>query len=145
MIKRYCPIALIVISNVAYHICAKEVPSDMDAFASLTVTYASACAASFICIGLFRKYTSGDKGFFESFRDANWTPYALALIVFGLEFGWIIAYKAGWQISMGYIIVTSVVCGLLLFIGYFLYKEKITRNKVIGIALCLAGLVLINI
>ena len=55
------------------------------------------------------------------------------------------AYKAGWQVSMGYIVVTSIVSTALLFVGYLLYKEKITRNKVIGLALCLVGLVIINL
>ena len=31
--------ALVIVSNVAYQICAKSVPQGMNAFASLTVTY----------------------------------------------------------------------------------------------------------
>ena len=33
------PIALVVLSNVVYQICAKSVPEEMNPFASLTVTY----------------------------------------------------------------------------------------------------------
>ena len=33
------PMALVVLSNVMYQICAKSVPADMNPFASLTVTY----------------------------------------------------------------------------------------------------------
>ncbi len=33
------PIALVIISNVVYQICAKSVPKEMNPFASLTVTY----------------------------------------------------------------------------------------------------------
>ena len=33
------PIALVVFSNVVYQICAKSVPKDMDAMASMTITY----------------------------------------------------------------------------------------------------------
>lgn len=32
----------------------------------------------------------------------------------------------------------------LIFVGYLLYHEAITWSKVIGIALCLVGLVFIN-
>lgn len=33
------PIALVVLSNIVYQICAKGVPKDMDAMASMTITY----------------------------------------------------------------------------------------------------------
>ena len=33
------PIALIVFANVLYQICAKDVPKEMDAMASMTITY----------------------------------------------------------------------------------------------------------
>ena len=144
MTKRLWPIVLVLGSNIIYHISAKEIPSDIDAFASLTVTYAVACVMTLICFFAFKKI-SGSKSFAEECRKSNWAPFALGIVIVGLEFGWIMAYKAGWQVSMGYIIVTSIVSTALLFVGYLLYKEKITRNKVIGLALCLVGLVIINL
>ena len=42
------PIALVVLSNVIYQICAKSIPRDIDPFASLTVTYAVGAIASAI-------------------------------------------------------------------------------------------------
>ena len=144
MIKRIWPVALVVGSNIIYHICAKEIPSDMDAFASLTITYAVSFIATIICYLIFKK-ASGSEGFGKEIRKANLAPFALGIIIVGLEFGWIMAYKAGRQVSMGYIIVTSVVSAVLLGVGCFVYKEKITLNKVIGVALCLAGLIIINL
>ena len=35
----YFPIALIVVSNIFYHICAKSSPSRMDPFAMLVIAY----------------------------------------------------------------------------------------------------------
>ena len=40
------PIGLAVLSNVVYQICAKSVPSEMNPFASLTITYAVAAIFS---------------------------------------------------------------------------------------------------
>lgn len=47
MMSYIWPIALVVVSNIFYQICAKSVPSEMDAMASLTVTYlvGAACSA----------------------------------------------------------------------------------------------------
>ena len=42
------PIALVVLSNVVYQICAKSNPRDIDPLASLTVTYAVGAIASAI-------------------------------------------------------------------------------------------------
>ena len=44
-------IALVVLSNVVYQICAKSVPAAINPFASLTVTYLVGAAAS--CILFF--------------------------------------------------------------------------------------------
>lgn len=142
--KRIWPIALIVASNILYHICAKEVPSDIDAFASLTVTYTVACVASLICYFALRRFT-GSKSLPSEIRKAGWATYALGVVIVGLETGWIFAYSAGWQISSGYIVNTAIAAAALLVIGHFLYKEKADRNKLIGLALCLAGSILINL
>ena len=142
--KKIWPIALIVASNIIYHICAKQAPSDMNAFALLTVTYGVACITALILYFILRRL-SGSEGLVSEYRKANWAPFALGVVIIGLEVGWIMAYKAGWQVSMGYIVVTAVVASILLLVGHFLYKETIDRNKVIGIALCLVGLVIINL
>lgn len=144
MFERLWPIALVVGSNVIYHICAKEVPSDIDPFASLTVAYAAAFVATLILFYAFRS-ASGSASLSEELRKTNWTPFVLGIVIVGLELGWILAYKAGWQVSEAYIIVTSIVSSALLIVGFLLYKEKITRNMVIGIALCLTGLIIINL
>ena len=33
---------------------------------------------------------------------------------------------------------------MMIFVGYLLYHEAVTWNKIVGIIICLAGLVLIN-
>ena len=63
----------------------------------------------------------------------------------GLEVGFIYAFRAGWQISMAQIVSSAVLAVILIFVGYLLYHEAITWNKLAGIAVCLAGLVLINL
>ena len=48
------PMALLLLSNTVYQICAKSVPEDINPFASLTVTYLVAAAASTV---LFLRFT----------------------------------------------------------------------------------------
>ena len=46
---------------------------------------------------------------------------------------------------MAQIVSSAVLAVILIFVGYLLYHEAITWNKIAGIAVCLAGLVLINL
>ncbi len=135
------PVALIVVSNVFYQICAKSVPQGADPFAMLVITYLAGAVLSVVAYyGL-----NGGGNMFAEFRKANWVPFAWGLVLIGLEVGSIFAYKAGWSISVMQIVQASFLAVALLFVGYFAYNEKITWNKVVGMAVCLAGLALINL
>ena len=134
------PIALIVLSNTVYQICAKSVPAKMNPFASLTVTYlvgAAASAALFFLLG-------NGGNLLKEYEKLNWAPFVLGIVIVGLEAGWLFAYKAGWQVSTGFIVHSAFLAVVLLFVGYFLYHEALTWNKLAGLVVCLVGLVLIN-
>ena len=134
------PIALIVLSNTVYQICAKSVPGRMNPFASLTVTYLVGALASVVLY-----YTLGSRGnLLKEFGKLNWAPFAMGIVIVGLEAGWIYAYKAGWQVSTGFIVQSAFLAAVLLIAGYFIYHESLTWNKIVGVVICLIGLVFIN-
>jgi len=134
------PIALVVLSNTLYQVCAKSVPEGMNPLASLTVTYlvgaVVSCAMYFIL--------NRNANLLREIRLTNWAPIVLGIVIVGLEVGFIYAFRAGWQISMAQIVSSAILAVILIFVGYLLYHEAITWNKIIGIIICLAGLVLIN-
>lgn len=134
------PLLLVVVSNTLYQICAKSVPGGMNPFASLTITYGVAMVMSLILFFAF------SKGFNLSgeYRKVNWAPFVLGLVIVGLEVGYIFMYKAGWPVSTAQIVQAAIIAVLLIFVGYFMYKEGISWNKIVGIIVCLAGLGLIN-
>ena len=134
------PLGLVVLSNVFYQICAKSVPERMNPFASLTITYLVGAAVSLILYFALNK----DGSIMQEYRKTNWAPFVLGLVIVGLEVGYIYAYKVGWPVSAAQIVQAAVLAVILIFVGYMLYKEAITWNKVVGIIVCLAGLALIN-
>lgn len=140
MLSYIWPIALVVLSNMLYQICAKSVPEGMNPLASLTVTYlvgaAVSCALYFIL--------NRNANLLREIRLTNWAPIVLGIVIVGLEVGFIYAFRAGWQISMAQIVSSAVLAVILIFVGSLLYHEAITWNKIVGIIVCLAGLVLIN-
>ena len=135
------PIALVVLSNTLYQICAKSVPEGMNPLASLTVTYLIGAAVSCALYYILNR----DANLFREIRLTNWAPVVLGVVIVGLEVGFIYAFRAGWQISMAQIVSSAVLAVILIFVGYLLYHEAITWNKIVGIIVCLAGLVLINL
>ena len=135
------PMILVILSNVVYQICAKSVPKEMNPFASLTVTYAVGAIASAILYFILGK----NGNLIKEYSKLNWAPFVLGIVIVGLETGWIYAYKAGWQVSTGFIVQSAVLAVMLLVVGYFLYHEAFTWNKLTGVIICLIGLVFINI
>ena len=134
------PLALVVLSNVFYHICAKSVPEGMHPMASLTVTYAIAAVGSLALYFLLNK----NPGLLQEYQKLNWAPFVLGIVIIGLEVGNIYLYQAGWPISTAQIVQASVLAVILIFVGYLVYHEALTWKKIAGIIVCLAGLGLIN-
>ena len=135
------PIALVVISNTVYQMCTKGVPDGVSPFASLTITY----TVGAIVTAIMHYVSHPDSNILKEFTKMNWAPYALGLVIVGLEVGWIYAYKAGWQVSTGSIVQSAFLALALIVVGALVYCEPVTWNKLVGIAICLVGLVFINI
>ena len=134
------PIALVIVCNTVYQVCAKSVPADMNPLASLTVTYLVAAVMS----GLLYVWLGEGTDFLGEYKKLNWAPFTLGIVIVGLEAGWIYAYKAGWPVSTAFIVQSSVLAAALLLVGYWLYQEPLAWNKIVGVVICLIGLVVIN-
>ena len=134
------PIALLVLANTVYQICAKSVPDGMNPFASLTVTY---LVGAVTCVVFYFLFHSGEN-LIKEYGKLNWAPVALGIVIVGPEAGWIFAYKAGWQVSTAFLVQSCFLAVTLLFVGYTLYHEALTWNKLLGAFICLIGLVFIN-
>ena len=141
MLSYVWPIALIVLSNTLYQICAKSVPEGMNPFASLTVTYLVGAAVS----GILYFALGGKANLLKEYGKLNWAPVVLGLVIVGLEAGYIFAFKVGWQVSTAQVVQAAVLAVVLLFVGYWLYHEALTWNKILGIVICVVGLVFINL
>ena len=140
MLSYIWPIALVVLSNTLYQICAKSVPEGMNPLASLTVTYLIGAAVSCAMYYMLNR----DANLLQEVRLTNWAPVVLGVVIVGLEVGFIYAFRAGWQVSVTQIVTSAAVAVILIFVGRLVYDEAITWNKIAGIIVILAGLVLIN-
>ena len=130
-------IALAVLANLFYHAIQKQTPALASPALTLTMTYLTAGVVCFIAYLLF----PGREGFFGGFRHLNWTAAALGVAIIGLELGFLLAYRTGWNVNSAALLVNTAVSVLLVPVGLMLFKEGIKPINIVGIALCIAGLV----
>ena len=133
-------IVLIVVSNVIYNICQKSTPDKVNPFAALLVTYLTAA----VLTGVVLLFYKTDKGIIESVKELNWTSITLGIAVVGLEIGYLMAYRAGWNISVGSLVANILLALMLIPVGVLFYKEGFDANKIFGAVLCIFGLIMIN-
>ena len=136
----YLPIITVVCSSVIYHVCAKSTSPKINAFASLAVTYLIGAVVS----AALYYMTSPTKRLAEELSRVNWATLVLGLAIVGLEAGNIFMYKVGWDISLGPLVTSSTLAVTLLAVGVLFYREELSLTKVVGIVLCVAGLILVN-
>ncbi|MCE5285977.1 MAG: EamA family transporter [Pelosinus sp.] len=133
-------IVLIVASNILYNICQKSTPESVNPMSSLLVTYLTASIITLITFLLF--YT--DENLVQSIKRLNWTSIVLGITIVGLEFGYLMAYRAGWNISVGSLVSNIILALMLIPVGVLFYQEGFAVNKILGVVLCLVGLILLN-
>lgn len=133
------PVLVVVGANTIYNISTKSTPANVNAFASLAMTYVMAALSSVVLFFL----TSDSKNLLAELAKTNWTAYALGVTIIGLEFGYICIYRAGWKIGVASLVANISLACVLLVVGYFFYKEVITLKQLIGMGVCAIGLMLI--
>lgn len=140
MLELIWPILLVVGANSFYNICAKSMPNDINAFASLGITYLT---ATILCIIMFFSLGSPPKLTTE-LAKANWTSIILGISIVALEFGYVCIYRAGWKIGVASLVANIMLACVLLIIGLLLYKEAISLRQITGMIVCGVGLFLIG-
>lgn len=134
------PILVAVGADIFYQISCKSLPGELNPFASLTITYA---VGAFVTFLIYEISTKGGNIITE-WHNINWCTFVLGVAIVGLEVGSIYMYKVGWNVNTGYIVKAIILAIMLIIVGYLLYKEPIKATKIAGVAVCLAGLYLIN-
>jgi uncharacterized membrane protein len=136
----YLFLGLTVISNVIYHLVQKVTPQGVNPMLALAVSYLVATLTCVALLPLFPLKTSLG----AALRQVNWASVALGISVVGLELGFLLAYRAGWAVSLGPIVSTTAVTLILLPIGLLAFKDTLSALNIGGVLVCIAGLVMLN-
>lgn len=119
----------------------KSMPSDVDPFGALMIVYlVSALISAIIFV-----YMVGPSGVVSEMSKINWISIVLAIAIVGLEVGYVFVYRAGWKVSNASVMVNISIACVLIFVGYFMYRENVSIRQIIGIIICMIGFILINL
>jgi len=129
-----------IISTFGYHLVIKLTPGTVNPLVSLAVTY----AAVTVLFSVAAILVPDSAPLRESLRQVNWTALALAVTIIGLDLGFLLLYRSGFEVSLGQIVTQSAAALLLIGVGVAVFRERLTATNVAGIALCIAGLWLIS-
>jgi len=88
-------------------------------------------------------FAPGGVTFLRSLKDLNWATYVVGLSIVGVELAILLAYRAGWKISLASVVANVATALLLVIIGVVGYREHLAARHVVGLLMCLGGLVLV--
>ena len=136
----YFSIILAICSSAFYHFVAKSTPSNVNFTVSLLVTYATA----FFTILLTFSFFPIQDGIMAELKKLNWASFGLAVGAVGIEFGFLLMYRSGWNLGIASVLSTVFAALILVPVAVFVFKDKISWVNILGIFVCLAGLVMLN-
>ncbi len=136
----YFSILLAICSSALYHFTAKSTPSNVNFTVSLLVTY----GVAFIVVLFTFFFFPIRNGLTTELKQLNWASIGLAIAVVGIEFGFLLTYRAGWHLGIAAVLVNVVASLVLVPVAIFFFKDKISLINIFGILVCLVGLVMLN-
>ena len=134
-------LAIAVTGQVLYHVTQKSVAPGAHPIVSLVVFYLVAAMATLPLFGLFPMADS----LAAEMGKLNWAVVGVAISIVLIEVGFLLAYRAGGELSTAFVTTAAVVAISMLAIGALFFGETSSVTKVGGVALCLAGIGLISI
>lgn len=135
-------ILLPIISTLAYHLLMKStINSNISPLLMFLLIYIIS-----ILITLSALLISEDFDVKEllNIKD-KWKYLLIGVSIFGVELGYILSYRLGWNINITAIFTNTSVAILMIPLGYIIFKESLSTIQIIGIILSISGLILIGL
>jgi len=122
-----------------YHLSQKSIPKEMNPFFATMIAYTVGIVVCAICALAY----PGKKSLVDSFRESNWAVFVVGAAAACIEVGFMLAYRAGWKISVAAVATNVAVTVMLIPIGLIIFKDQLSLRNILGLIFCILGLVLV--
>jgi drug/metabolite transporter (DMT)-like permease len=130
---------LLVLSVTTYQLAAKFVPHTLSPWHVFTVVY---IIGAVLCI-VAGFIDSSKQSLWEALRGSNWAVFVLGFAVVGIETGYLLAFRAGWKLSITGVVSNAAAAAVMFPVGVLLLKERLTPVNIVGVVVAIVGLFLI--
>lgn len=134
IVSKILPLLLVIICNIGYHLLSKSIPNNSNPFLGLVGTYAVACLGSLILFLITRNTL-----FCDEKSQINVFNILIGIVVIGVEGGYMLMYRTGWEISKASLVANICLSAILVIIGVTMFKENLDIKKIWGLLLCVSG------
>ena len=135
----YLPFGLTVAGMLFYHLAQKSIPKQLNPFLVTIMAYLVGIVLCAVCAVAY----PGKKSLVDSIRESNWAVFTLGAAAALIELGFLLAYRAGWRISVAAVATNAAVTVMLIPIGIIVFKDQLSLRNIFGLMFCLLGLVLV--
>ena len=139
MTNFYFPFGLAVGGMLFYHLSQKFIPKEINPFFATIIAYLVGIVVCAVCGLAF----PGNRSFVSSVRQSNWAVFVLGAAAACIEVGFLLAYRAGWRISVAAVATNVAVTAMLIPIGIIIFKDQLSLRNILGLVFCVLGLVLV--
>jgi drug/metabolite transporter (DMT)-like permease len=122
--------------QVLYHVTQKSISAGAHPVISLLMFYLLAAVLTLPLFILFPLQTS----VMDEVQKLNWAVYGVAVSIVLIEIGFLLAYRAGAELSSAAVLTAAAVAISTLLIGFSFFREALSLMKLAGIVLCLIGI-----
>ena len=136
----YFSITIAILASALYHFSQKATPKGVNPPVAIIMTYVVAIGLT----GSLLILMPAKDGILTELRRLNWASYLLAVAIVGLEVGFLLVYRSGWNIGLAAVVVNVVASLLLVPIAIVVFKDHLNWVNLAGIVACLAGLIMLN-
>lgn len=136
----YISIIIAILSTALYHVSQKPTPWGVNPPISLMLTYSGAMGLTAFLL----HFMPTRRGMLAEVRQLNWASVLLAVSVVGLEAGFLLVYRAGWNIGLAAVLANVAASLILVPVALLVFKDKLNWINIAGVVTCLAGLVMLN-
>lgn len=138
----YLSILIAITGLITYQLAMKSAPHNVNPWWLLTGAYALAATLCLLAGFAWKQFVAPTE---LTPTPAHLLPIAcIAATVILIEIGYLLVYRAGWNISVAPALAQAVALSALLALGLVLFSEKITLTKSAGLAVSLVGIFLLT-